>query len=226
MKKAFEKISAGLAQARAHAQGKSVKGLKRHLLPIPTPGEILLEDFLRPADMSQNALGAAAPHQRNRAGQARHHRGHGFAPRALLPDFGRNFPAHLGRLRAAQAAPGAQQQARLHQAKARSVIGTPDFIILPLSEAIWENGELANEGQTCLPKPWRRRKHRQTAIFSFTRHPGQAKRDPGLALPNIIPIFDLIPLDARKTRRPPHLTHNQAGQPSALSLLKSVLWRV
>lgn len=32
---------------------------KPDLLPIPTPGEILLEDFLKPADMSQNALARA-----------------------------------------------------------------------------------------------------------------------------------------------------------------------
>lgn len=29
------------------------------LLPIPTPGEILLEDFLKPAGLSQNALARA-----------------------------------------------------------------------------------------------------------------------------------------------------------------------
>ncbi|MBL8894939.1 MAG: HigA family addiction module antidote protein [Rhizobiales bacterium] len=32
---------------------------KRELLPIPTPGEILLEEFLKPLDMSQNALARA-----------------------------------------------------------------------------------------------------------------------------------------------------------------------
>jgi hypothetical protein len=30
VRKAFEKISAGLHEARAHAQGKTVKGLKPH----------------------------------------------------------------------------------------------------------------------------------------------------------------------------------------------------
>jgi putative transcriptional regulator len=34
MKKAFDKISAGLTEARAHARGKSVKGLKLHTREI------------------------------------------------------------------------------------------------------------------------------------------------------------------------------------------------
>jgi putative transcriptional regulator len=34
MKKAFDKIAAGLAEARAHAQGKRVKGLKLHTRAI------------------------------------------------------------------------------------------------------------------------------------------------------------------------------------------------
>lgn len=32
---------------------------KRELLPVPTPGEILLEEFLKPLGMSQNALARA-----------------------------------------------------------------------------------------------------------------------------------------------------------------------
>ena len=32
---------------------------KSDLLPIPTPGEILLEDFLKPGGLSQNALARA-----------------------------------------------------------------------------------------------------------------------------------------------------------------------
>ena len=32
---------------------------KQDLLPIPTPGEILLEEFLKPAGLSQNALARA-----------------------------------------------------------------------------------------------------------------------------------------------------------------------
>lgn len=32
---------------------------KSDLLPIPTPGDILLEDFLKPAGLSQNALARA-----------------------------------------------------------------------------------------------------------------------------------------------------------------------
>src|SRR5919109_3752758 len=32
---------------------------KRELLPIPTPGEILLEEFLKPIALSQNALARA-----------------------------------------------------------------------------------------------------------------------------------------------------------------------
>jgi addiction module HigA family antidote len=32
---------------------------KADLLPIPTPGEILLEEFLKPAGLSQNALARA-----------------------------------------------------------------------------------------------------------------------------------------------------------------------
>ena len=32
---------------------------KSDLLPIPTPGEILLEEFLKPAGLSQNALARA-----------------------------------------------------------------------------------------------------------------------------------------------------------------------
>jgi len=32
---------------------------KRDLLPIPTPGEILLEEFLKPLALSQNALARA-----------------------------------------------------------------------------------------------------------------------------------------------------------------------
>jgi antitoxin HigA-1 len=35
------------------------KARKSDLLPIPTPGEILLEDFLKPAGQSQNALARA-----------------------------------------------------------------------------------------------------------------------------------------------------------------------
>jgi antitoxin HigA-1 len=35
------------------------KAGKSDLLPIPTPGEILLEDFLKPAGQSQNALARA-----------------------------------------------------------------------------------------------------------------------------------------------------------------------
>lgn len=35
------------------------KTRKSDLLPIPTPGEILLEDFLKPAGQSQNALARA-----------------------------------------------------------------------------------------------------------------------------------------------------------------------
>ena len=34
-------------------------GKKSDLLPIPTPGEILLEEFLKPIGMSQNALARA-----------------------------------------------------------------------------------------------------------------------------------------------------------------------
>ncbi len=36
-----------------------IKGTKDDLLPIPTPGEILLEDFLKPAGQSQNSLARA-----------------------------------------------------------------------------------------------------------------------------------------------------------------------
>jgi antitoxin HigA-1 len=35
------------------------KHQKAELLPIPTPGEILLEDFLKPVGQSQNALARA-----------------------------------------------------------------------------------------------------------------------------------------------------------------------
>lgn len=35
------------------------KPRKSDLLPIPTPGEILLEEFLKPAGLSQNALARA-----------------------------------------------------------------------------------------------------------------------------------------------------------------------
>jgi antitoxin HigA-1 len=35
------------------------KSRKPDLLPIPTPGEILLEDFLKPAGQTQNALARA-----------------------------------------------------------------------------------------------------------------------------------------------------------------------
>ena len=35
------------------------KGIRPGLLPNPHPGEILLEDFLKPADLSQNALARA-----------------------------------------------------------------------------------------------------------------------------------------------------------------------
>ena len=35
------------------------KPRKSNLLPIPTPGEILLEEFLKPAGQSQNALARA-----------------------------------------------------------------------------------------------------------------------------------------------------------------------
>ncbi len=35
------------------------KTTKADLLPIPTPGEILLEDFLKPSGQSQNALARA-----------------------------------------------------------------------------------------------------------------------------------------------------------------------
>ena len=37
----------------------TTKVRKPDLLPIPTPGEILLEDFLKPAGLSQNALARA-----------------------------------------------------------------------------------------------------------------------------------------------------------------------
>jgi antitoxin HigA-1 len=37
----------------------TTKGSKAELLPIPTPGEILLEDFLKPSGQSQNALARA-----------------------------------------------------------------------------------------------------------------------------------------------------------------------
>ena len=37
----------------------TTKVRKSDLLPIPTPGEILLEDFLKPAGLSQNALARA-----------------------------------------------------------------------------------------------------------------------------------------------------------------------
>ena len=37
----------------------STTARKSDLLPIPTPGEILLEDFLKPGGLSQNALARA-----------------------------------------------------------------------------------------------------------------------------------------------------------------------
>jgi antitoxin HigA-1 len=37
----------------------TTKANKADLLPIPTPGEILLEDFLKPSGQSQNALAKA-----------------------------------------------------------------------------------------------------------------------------------------------------------------------
>jgi antitoxin HigA-1 len=37
----------------------TTKANKADLLPIPTPGEILLEDFLKPTGQSQNALARA-----------------------------------------------------------------------------------------------------------------------------------------------------------------------
>jgi len=37
----------------------TTKKRKSDQLPIPTPGEILLEDFLKPAGLSQNALARA-----------------------------------------------------------------------------------------------------------------------------------------------------------------------
>ena len=45
------------------------------------PGEVLMEDFIEGFGITQNKLATAigvppAPHQRDRARQARHHRGH------------------------------------------------------------------------------------------------------------------------------------------------------
>lgn len=37
----------------------TIKRSKADLLPFPTPGEILLEEFLKPSGMSQNALARA-----------------------------------------------------------------------------------------------------------------------------------------------------------------------
>ena len=37
----------------------TIRGKLVELLPVPTPGEILLEDFLKPSALSQNALARA-----------------------------------------------------------------------------------------------------------------------------------------------------------------------
>jgi len=57
---------------------RSRSSIATDLLPNPHPGEILLEEFLKPMGLSQTALARAvkvppAAYQRDRAGQARRH---------------------------------------------------------------------------------------------------------------------------------------------------------
>ena len=72
--------------------------------PAIHPGEILLEEFLKPLEMTQAAaaktLGSldCAP-QRARAGQARGDRRHGAAAGAALQDDAAVLDAHAGQLR-------------------------------------------------------------------------------------------------------------------------------
>jgi antitoxin HigA-1 len=55
-----EFVLIGLMESRKMSKLSIInKANKSDLLPIPTPGEILLEDFLKPAGQSQNALARA-----------------------------------------------------------------------------------------------------------------------------------------------------------------------
>jgi hypothetical protein len=69
---------------------KSRSSTTTDLLPNPHPGEVLLEELLKPIGLSQTALahaiGVPPAHQRDHAQQTRHHRRYGPAARPLLRD--------------------------------------------------------------------------------------------------------------------------------------------
>ncbi|HUQ38372.1 MAG TPA: HigA family addiction module antitoxin [Aestuariivirga sp.] len=48
-----------MAMLKKLKSSTTTKQRKSHLLPIPTVGEILLEEFLKPLELSQNALARA-----------------------------------------------------------------------------------------------------------------------------------------------------------------------
>src|SRR5579884_2415734 len=86
-------------------------------LPNPHPGEVLLEDFLKPMGLSQNQLardigGSTAARQRDRARQARCDRRHRPAPGALLRRVGGHLARVAGGARSREAPAGAGRSPR------------------------------------------------------------------------------------------------------------------
>ncbi len=76
---------------------KSSTIIAETLLPNPHPGEILLEEFLKPMGLSQNAVARAMhvpPRRINEIvlGKPQRHCRHGFAPGALFRAVGRVLP--------------------------------------------------------------------------------------------------------------------------------------
>ena len=74
-----------------------------HSAPAIHPGEILLEEFLKPLEMTQaaaaKALGMSTYVERARTWEARRHRRHGPAAGAALQDDAATLDAHAGELR-------------------------------------------------------------------------------------------------------------------------------